>query len=203
MEKFNQEIERLKNYFDGIDKEREKAYVLAREMRRDSVQAVRDMHRKRFDEARSLLSNARKTAGELYECGNRFGFAEEAQQEYVEAALTLSFLLKEDPPTQEELKTTERGYMLGLADAIGELRRHILGLLTKGKLEEANYYMDLMDEIFSMIMKFDHTDAVLPLRRKQDAFRSIIERTRGDLANIICQKRLEKQLIDAAEGTQK
>ncbi|MFA6447900.1 MAG: haloacid dehalogenase [bacterium] len=197
MERFNNEIERLKNYFDGIDKEREKAYIIAREMRRDSVQAVRVMHRGKFDEARELIAKATVTAGQLSECGGRFGFAEEAHQEYVEAALTLAFLLHESPPTQEELKTTERGYLLGLADAIGELRRHILGLLTKGDIENANEYMDLMDDLFGMIMKFDHTDAVLPLRRKQDAFRSIIERTRGDLTNIICQRRLEKCITDS------
>jgi len=197
MKKFHDEIERLKNYFDGVDKEREKAYVLAREMRRDSVQAVRDMHRGRFDEARELLKKANATAAELAACGGKFGFAEEAHQEYVEAALTLAFLLREEPPSQAELNTTERGYMLGLADAIGELRRHILGLLTKGNLDAANEYMDLMDEIFGMIMKFDHTEAVLPLRRKQDAFRAIIERTRGDLTNIICQKQLEKKIQDA------
>jgi translin len=199
MEKFYNEIERLKNYFDSVDKEREKAYILAREMRRDSVQAVRDMHRGRFDEARALLAKARETAKQLMECGGKFGFAEEAHQEYVEAALTLAFLLHEDTPSQIELNTTERGYLLGLADAIGELRRHVLGLLTKGDIGGANEYMDLMDDIFGMIMKFDHTDAVLPLRRKQDAFRAIIERTRGDLTNIVCQRRLEKCINGATK----
>jgi len=194
VERFYNEIERLKNHFDGIDGEREKAYLLARELRRDSVQSVRDIHKGRFDEARALIGKARETAAQLLACDRRFGFAEEAQQEFAEAALTLAFLKKEEPPLQAELNVTERTYLLGLADAIGELRRHVLDLLCEDRLEEAGGYMRLMEDIFELLLKFDHTEAVLPMRRKQDQFRGAIERTRADLTNITCQKRLEKRL---------
>lgn len=197
MERLYKEVERLKNHFDAIDREREKAYAISRELRRDSVQAVRDIHRRRFDDARALLEQSRGKAAELKECAGRFGFVEEAFQEYAEAAFTLAFLTKADPPTQEELKCNERGFMLGLADSVGELRRHVLNLLREDKLDEAKEYMELMDDLNVLLLEFDHTDAVIPLRRKQDALRGILERTRGDLTNIICQKRLERTIRDA------
>jgi translin len=199
MERLYKEIERLKNHFDGIDKEREAAYGLARELRRDSVQAVRDIHRGRFDEARALLETGREKAAALNSNSQRFGFVEEAFQEYAEAAFTLAFLTKAGLPTQDELKCDERGYMLGLADAIGELRRHVLNLLRDDSLVEAQEYLEMMDDLFAILMKFDHTDAVIPLRRKQDGMRGVVERTRGDLTNIICQKRLERTIKNAAD----
>ncbi len=195
-DKFYAEIETLKNHFDGIDGKREWAYVTARELRRDSVQAVRDIHRGRFEEARALIAKGRDAAVELAALESKFGFAEEAQQEYAEAALTLAFISGQEPPSREEIGTTERGYLLGMADVIGELRRHILDLLRKDRIEESIAFMDLMDDLQGILMKFDHTDAVLPMRRKQDQFRPIIERTRGDLTNIICQKKLEQRLRD-------
>lgn len=194
LEILQSEVERLKNYFDAIDGEREIAYHDARNLRRMSVQAVRDAHRGRFDDARKLMVESKELAAKLVGSTVRFGFVEEAHQEYAEAAFTIAFLLGESVPTQDELKTDERGYMLGLSDAVGELRRHILNLMVEDRLDEAKEYMDLMDEIQGMLMKFDHTDAVVPVRRKQDQIRGIIERTRSDLTNMICQKRLERRL---------
>ena len=195
IDKLVTEVERIKDHFDAIDKEREQAYQDSRELRRMSVQACRDVQRGRFDNARTLLAQCKTLAEKLINNSARFGFVEEAHQEYSESAFILAFILGEEAPTQAELGTDERGYMLGLADAVGEIRRHILNLLRDDKLDEARDYMDLMDDLQGMLLKFDHTDAVVPLRRKQDMLRGIIERTRGDLTNIICQKKLEACII--------
>lgn len=188
------EAERLKDHFDAIDKDREECYRDARELRRMSVKAVRDAHKKKFDIARTQIEEGKEYAKRLVDKQLKFGFAEEALQEHAEAAFTLAFLLGEDPPTQKEIGTNERAYLLGLADTIGEMRRHTLNLLREDKIDEAKSFMDLMDDLMGIIIRFDHTDAVLPLRRKQDQMRGVIERTRGDLTNIICQQRLEKTL---------
>jgi len=200
MERLQKEVERLKDYFDAIDADREKAYHESRDLRRMSVQAVRDIQRGRFDDARALIESGKEISSRLKDKDVRYGFVEEAQQEYTEAAFTLAFVLRQEPMTQEELSASERGYLLGLADSVGELRRHILGLLRDDRLVEAKEYMELMDDIFGMLMKFDHTDAVIPLRRKQDMLRGIIERTRGDLTNIICQKKLESCIKENSGG---
>jgi translin len=190
------EVERIKEHFDAIDKERENAYATARTLRRRSVKLVRDMQRQMDIDVEQELSECRELAVELSESPNRFGFVEEALQEYAEAALTYSFLWDKPAPTKEDLGCTERTYVLGLADAISELRRRILTLLREDDIPGATRMFDLMDDYYHLILVFDHTDAVLPLRRKQDALRAVTERTRADITSIICQKRLEEKMPD-------
>ena len=71
--------------------------------------------------------------------------------------------------------------------------------MRRDSLEDAANMFDLMERLFGMLMMFDHTEAVLPLRRKQDALRAVVERTRADLTNVICQKRLEVKLSKLSE----
>ncbi len=202
LDKLFKEAERLKDHFDAIDKDREECYKIARELRRMSVKSVRDAHNKKYDLARKQIEDGKIYARQLVKKQQRFGFVEEALQEHAEAAFTLAFLLGEVPPTQEEIGTNERAYLLGLADTIGEMRRNTLNLLRDDRIEEAKTFMNLMDDLMGIIVRFDHTDAVLPLRRKQDQMRGVIERTRGDMTNIICQQRLEKTLRERVPVTE-
>lgn len=190
------EVERLKDHFDAIDKVREQAYITSRDLRRRSVKLVRDMQRQMDIDVTAVLDECRTLAVEIAEMPHKFKFSEEALQEYAEAALTYAFLYNKPCPTQESLGCTERTYLLGLADAISELRRRILTLLRENDIEGATRMFDVMDEYYHLILVFDHTDAVLPLRRKQDGLRGVIERTRADLTSIICQKRLEEKMPD-------
>jgi predicted translin family RNA/ssDNA-binding protein len=188
------EVERLKEFFDAVDKEREIAYDTARTLRRRSVKLVRDLQRQMDVDVEKELAECRVLAVQLSQTPNKFGFVEEALQEYAEAALTYSFLFGKPAPTQADLGCTERTYALGLSDAISELRRRILTLLRQDDIQGATAMFDLMDDYYHMILVFDHTDAVLPLRRKQDALRAVTERTRADITSIICQKRLEEKI---------
>ena len=196
-ERLTSEVERLKEHFDAIDKERENAYSTARTLRRRSVQLVRDMQRQMNVDVEKELAECRDLAVLLSESPYSFGFMEEALQEYAEAALTYSFLFDKPAPTQDDLGCTERTYLLGLADAISELRRRILTLLRANDIDGATRMFDMMDDYYHVILVFDHTDAILPLRRKQDALRGVIERTRADITSIICQKRLEDKIPES------
>ncbi|HRA48275.1 MAG TPA: haloacid dehalogenase, partial [Thermomicrobiales bacterium] len=54
----------------------------------------------------------------------------------------------------------------------------------------------LMDEIYAVRVTIDFPDAVTGgLRRTTDAFRAVIERTRGDVTLTLNQRRLERALI--------
>lgn len=194
MEKLAKELERLKEHFDNVEQEREKAYSTMRELRRMSVKLVRDIQRDQADDFERVIGECRELALQLSGAKYPFGFIEEALQEYSEAALVYAFVHNQSAPTAVELGCTERSYLTGFSDAISELRRRILVLMRKDDLDGASAMFDLMDKLFSMLMIFDHTDAVLPLRRKQDALRAVVERTRADLTSIICQKRLEDKL---------
>jgi translin len=59
-----------------------------------------------------------------------------------EAAAVLSMYFDLPLPSPEELGVPESYYVLGMADAVGEMRRTALELLRKGKKEEAESISD-------------------------------------------------------------
>ena len=48
-----------------------------------------------------------------------------------------------------------------------------------------------MVEIYDSIIRFDYPSALIPIKRKQDMVRGIIEKTRGELAVESCERRIE------------
>ncbi|HIJ16733.1 MAG TPA: RNA-binding protein, partial [Thermoplasmata archaeon] len=46
----------------------------------------------------------------------------------------------------------------------------------------ANYFLDRMEDLYTALMRFDYPDAIVAVRRKQDVARSLLEKTRGEVA---------------------
>lgn len=116
----------------------------------------------------------------------------DAMMEYAEACI-LSAIVSESPiPSYDCLGITPQAWMMGLADCVGELRRIVLSLLMKGDIEKATSTFGEMEEIGSEILMFDVPDAILPIRRKQDVTRGIMEKTRADLTNAILMDNFRK-----------
>lgn len=106
----------------------------------------------------------------------------------------ISILESDDVPSPEELGIESVPYLLGLADAVGELRRFCLDELKTGKVERANHFLEKMEDIFAELMRFDYPDAILPIRRKQDIVRSLLEKTRGEVAVAASTRSLHAKL---------
>jgi translin len=82
-----------------------------------------------------------------------------------------------------------------VSEVIGELRRRALDAIRTNDLENAEKALDLMEELFELLMEFDYREAVLPgMKRRQDMARQIVEKTRGDLTLALRQERLEKAM---------
>ncbi|NOZ76680.1 MAG: hypothetical protein GXO65_03195 [Euryarchaeota archaeon] len=128
-----------------------------------------------------MIDGAGARIGDLSRDDIGFSFLQEVIQEYCEAVIVYAFLRKEEVPSYQELGVPVEGYVLGLADSIGELRRHILDIIRRGETDDVEYYLDLMDEIAHGIMTLDYPAAILPIRRKQDVARILLEKTRGDV----------------------
>ncbi|MCE5297185.1 MAG: translin family protein [Euryarchaeota archaeon] len=127
------------------------------------------------------------------------GIVQDALQELSEAAIVLALLAGRDLPEPEELNVPETSYLMGFSDAIGELRRFTLESLRQGRTAEAEQYLDTMEEMFLVIMRFDYPDAIVSIRRKQDIARSILEKTRGEVAVAVSSMRLEEKITDLNE----
>ena len=78
-----------------------------------------------------------------------------------------------------------------MADTVGELRRFILDALRTDDFSRCEELLDVMDEIYTVLVTMDYPDAVTRgLRRSTDMVRGILERTRGDLTVALRQRRL-------------
>jgi translin len=86
-------------------------------------------------------------------------------------------------------------FLNGMAEAIGEGRRHILDLLRHGEVDRGEAILSAMDDIYYVLVSMDYPDAItMNLRRSTDVARSLIEKTRGDLSIAIVQRQLRDAL---------
>jgi translin len=81
------------------------------------------------------------------------------------------------------------------------LRRFILDALRRDGFERCEELMEVMDEIYSLLVTVDFPEAVTGgLRHSTDAMRGVLERTRGDLTMALRQRKLEIRLADWEKG---
>jgi len=180
---------------------REQALPASREVIRFSANAIRAVHRGEFDEASKLLERAaqrlkdtepiRQEAPEIYFAG----FMTDARKEFTEAHVTLAVLSGQSLPKPQDLGVEPSTYLNGMAEVIGEVRRYILDSLRRDSFEGCQEFMDVMDEIYSLLVTVDFPEAVTGgLRHSTDQMRGVLERTRGDLTMALRQYKLEAQL---------
>jgi translin len=113
---------------------------------------------------------------------------ESAMMEFAETVIYDYALRGEEIPSYRVLEITPAAWVLGLADSIGELRRDMLDRLMKGNLPEATRIFSKMEEICDVLMTLDIKDSVVPVRRKQDIARGIMDRSRTDITTASMMK---------------
>ena len=192
--------------FDAKDRAREQALSLSRETIRCCSSAIRSIHRndlpsseRLMDEAGLCLCKIREVLKDHQDV-RYAGFVDGAEQEYAEARNVYSIITKCRILTLEEVGVEPVNYLGGLGDVTGELRRHNLDLIRAGKAEEGEYFLEVIEEIYYLLMLFDYPDAITRgLRRKSDLARSMLERTRGDLTNALNLSDVQKSLLQFKE----
>jgi translin len=110
---------------------------------------------------------------------------EDALTEYAEAMLFSSIISGEELPSFSVLGIPPQPWVLGLADCLGEMRRTVLTSLMSEDIQRAGSVFSDMEGIFHTIMLFDTPEPILPIRRKQDIARGVMERTRADISNAV------------------
>ena len=185
---------------------RERALQLSRITIQLSANSIRSIHRHQFDEAHSMLDTARGIVAETQEIRRDHpdiyytGLVQDAHKEYVEANVTLAFIMGVVLSSPKDLGIAYAAYMNGLGEAIGEMRRYVLDSLRRGDASRCEELLDLMDQIYTQLFTMDFPEAITGgLRRTTDAMRGILERTRGDLTASLRQQGLEQRLTDLLE----
>ncbi len=204
--------EALHAELDDRHRARETALAASRRSIRNAANAIRAMHRGERDRAEELLAEAQaelrrgREASVGHGAVEHAGFLSDAAKEVAEAATFVAIVTGSPLPEPATLGVDAAAYANGLAEAIGELRRHLLDALRDAVgsadpkaeaegLARSEGLLEAMDDIHAVLVTLDFPDGVTGgLRRSTDVARSIIERTRGDLTTTLVQARLRTAL---------
>lgn len=193
--------ENLRSEAASMHSAREAGLQKSRALIQLCAKAIRHIHRRQFDEARTLIEQAKRTAEEtrttlspnpsLYHAG----YLQDAEKELVEAAVVWAIVKSEPYPTPDELGVAVFTYLNGLGEAASEVRRYALDEMREGRLAETERILAQMEDIYDELVTFDYSDGMTGgLRRTTDALRAVVERTRSDLSLTTMQQRLVDQL---------
>ena len=193
--------ERAREVLSAKNAAREAGLSRSRETIRHSANAIRAVHRGEFERASELVGRAGVLLTEAREAladhGDVLyaGFVHDAAKEYTEARVTLALISGGELPGYETLQVEVPAYLNGMAEAVGELRRYLLDRLNAGEVERCSEVLEVMDEVYGILVTFDFPDAMTGgLRRTTDNVRGILERTRGDLVLAARQQQLEEAM---------
>jgi len=194
--------EEIRRRFDARVQARERALPASRKAIRSCANAIRAIHRGEFELAHRLMDEARAAIDEGLAAvaehpDIRFaGYLQDAQKEYAEARLTEVIVHGGTVPTPDALGVEDAPFLNGMAEAIGEARRRVLDLLRAGRVDEGDAVLAAMEDLYAVLVTMDYPDAITGnLRRSTDVARSLIEKTRGDLA----VARVSQELHDALD----
>lgn len=193
--------DRLRKEFDQKTDARERGLAGSRSAIRACGNAIRALHRYEAERAADLLLEARtslddaRSALEPHPELLHAGFVHDAEKEYAEARITQSLVLDQPLPSIDDVGVSTAAFVKGMAEAVGEVRRHLLDLLRRGELKRCEELLASMDEIYYLLTTMDYPDGITQgLRRLTDVARSIIERTRGDFTTSSIQSALRDAL---------
>ncbi|MFL5738242.1 MAG: haloacid dehalogenase [Actinomycetota bacterium] len=187
--------------FDDKTAAREQALIASRSAIRSSANAIRAVHRGEAEKASELMGEARAAldrglaAVERHQDVRYAGYLQDAQKEYAEARITAALVAGDEIPDPDDVGVEPAPYLNGMAEAIGEIRRHILDLLRAGETERGEELLTAMEDMYAVLVAIDYPDAItMHLRRSTDIARGIMEKTRGDLSLSLVQKDLRDAL---------
>jgi translin len=199
----------IRQRLDRKEELREQVLPLARQLIRESAALIKNAHRKEWDEAQNrrkvLLEAVSELKVKLAEAPDLWfaGFVQDALKEVAEACIVYALLKDEPVPSPEDLGIDDAPYLNGLLEAMGELRRATLDAIRSEDLSTAEKFLAIMDEVYFEAMTFDQADAITQgARRRTDALRAILERTRSDITLAYQYRKLSNLLPALGEVTE-
>jgi len=202
MKNLDQIGDRIRQHLEEKNTARDQALQRSRSLIRFCSKAIRAVHRDEFELAKDLIKEASELVDllstelapfpDLYKAG----YTQSALKEFAEASIVYRLVAGEPLPEPEELRVGFVPYLGGLGEAAGELRRRTLDVLRRDDLAEAERLLEMMDDIYGLLVTIDFPDALTHnLRRITDMVRGVTERTRGDLTTTFQQGELKRALL--------
>jgi len=195
LEEVTETIEKKLNEKDDL---REAALKKCRDIIRMSRRCIKNIHsgkevEEMMDEVVEMNKKLRKELKDHPDLLTS-GYMENASQELAEAKIFLAITKGENLPYPEDIGVSYISYLLGFSDVIGELRRVGVNLLKEGKIAEVESIMEKMEAICDKLMEFDYPSGLIPIKRKQDVAKKLLERMRSDIILLRKNKELEEKM---------
>ena len=203
-------LEKIQTELSERETAREEVNRDMRKATRLSKQAIQVTHQERFDDAKSMLKEAKKLFAKLHKTAEAHpyllysGSVGAAFEEHAEAHILLTLIQEDRFVSPQEIGVPLTPYVLSLGDVIGELRRRTLDLIRRGNVEAAEKTLERMENIYSDLMALDDAYIIVKgLRRKGDVARRLIEITRGDITSEARRRALERSLSNLEKALKK
>ena len=190
-------IEKKLNEKDDL---REKTLKFCRDIIRNSRKSIKKIHYGEIEEAKNYLEVAKAILKEIKDASEEHpdiissGYVESAMQEFAEACIFLSIVENKNFPFPDEIYVSCSSYLMGLADAVGELKRKEFYMLRRKNIEEVEKLMEIIEEISDKIFEFDYPSGLIPIKKKQDVIRRMLERMREDIILFTKSRELENKI---------
>lgn len=179
-------IEKISKELSKQMQVRENLIKVQREIIPLCAQAIRDVQKDKFNDAEKAV----KRIGEIIKKTEKetVNYPEitdsllgTAYQEYAELVIFLNYMKKSILP---EIKIPAKYYLLGLGDAIGEMKRAGMELLAVGKTDEADKLHKELEDLYYEFSKNVYPNSVVPgLKQKQDAMRRTLNNLHESIIN--------------------
>ncbi|MGI0079757.1 MAG: RNA-binding protein [Nitrososphaerales archaeon] len=146
--------------------------------------SIVSVHTSNFSEAKKLRAQAGRELEALRRVADTdlTKYILVPEQEYVECSVMISVSTLKAIPLLGELGVKPASYILGLLDAIGELKRIVYDDIRQGKLSSADHVFSTMEALYTMISPFAVYDNIVQgVKRKLDVARMLIEDTRSTI----------------------
>ena len=190
-------VDEIQTQMEELEAKRELSLAMSRQIVRKTKKVIHALHK--GEQYQDMLRQAEQEMQELEEALRdspqiwNSGAVYDAMMELAETAILVAVIEGRPLPTPSELHVQPASWVLGLGDAIGEMRRRTLDLLRDDDTDGAESMLQAMEELFAALLSFDSPDAILPARRKQDVARSLLEKTRADVtANAVMRRSRER-----------
>jgi len=192
MEKLTETAGEAMGILHDMELRRERAIRYSRDITRETKKMIHAIHVSESSaDSKDALCRLVSELSAGFDRGlSGIGPADDALAEYAEAMILDSVVEDRDVPSFAELGIGPGPWVLGLADCLGEMRRVVLTSLMSENVPRAMSVFSVMETMFHAIMLFDIPDAVLPIRRKQDIARGVMERTRTDVTNAVMMSKM-------------
>ncbi len=183
MGELSRDVEEIADYLEAKQKNFDAVMQISRDIIRSAGQTITLLHNDEREEAENKLGEMSAMVKKLQKIDGGFKYNTlQAYQEYVEAYIFHSIKTKRRIPPLSRLGVEHEAYLMGLMDVVGELKREILEYLRAGDKRRAEWYFDMMEQIYDGTRKLRFAEAVLSgFRKKQDVARIQIENAGSEI----------------------